>query len=266
MPQVPNGLFPRGRPHSSEATAGDPTSGRPQDAVPFVQRVFFWDNSDPMTDFRRLGGVLWPLALSLSAAPAWAQVNLANGVTGTLPVANGGTGVATGFQALLTATVTLTDAQIKALPTTAIEIVAAPAANTRIKPVSATLQVSVVTATYTNINATYAQLSLGWDGSTFPWAVVPVVNDSTTTPAMTRVTDLLGGAVHDSIVDLTVPYSEMSGADWWLTQPAVNVSFTTTVAKNFTISLDNNGSGNLTGGNAANTMRVVLVYYVEATV
>lgn len=31
--------------------------------------------------------------------PAWAQVNLTNGVTGTLPVANGGTGTATAFTA-----------------------------------------------------------------------------------------------------------------------------------------------------------------------
>lgn len=62
--------------------------------------------------------------------PAWAQVDVTNGVTGTLPAANGGTGV-TDAPPVHLQSFTLTNAEIKVLPTPATykTIVAAPGAN-----------------------------------------------------------------------------------------------------------------------------------------
>lgn len=164
-------------------------------------------------------------------------------------------------------TVQLTDAQIKALPTTPIELVAAPAAGYRIKPIGITISFSVVSATYTNINTTYSALQVCWDNCNGAWAASAVINDSTTGTPMTHLTTMLGGAVHDSSYDMPIPYLETDGT-WWMPVNKTGLNGgqgNMGKQKNLAISIDNSGSGNLTAGNSSNYMKVIVYYFVEPT-
>lgn len=79
--------------------------------------------------------------------PAWAQVDLSNGVTGVLPTANGGTGVSANV-AVLTARIALTEAQLEAFDTTSgtsITLVAAQGADKVIIPLNWSCEVNVTT-------------------------------------------------------------------------------------------------------------------------
>jgi hypothetical protein len=158
--------------------------------------------------------------------------------------------------AIYPATVTLTNAQIKALPTTGITLVAAPSAGSRIKVLGATLVARFTAGAYTNVNVTTASLPI--QASSGAWLVSPILNDSGSSQA-----DLTGffGAFN-IVADLAVPSFFPNGTGGW-TQYALTTTVANVDGLAVQLKMDNNGSGNLTGGNAANTLKVTLYYSVE---
>lgn len=158
----------------------------------------------------------------------------------------------------------LTDAQIKALPTTPTTLVAAPGATYGIKPFGMRVQLKATSAVYTNINATYVALQVMW-GVAGEWATTPLLNDSTTTNPMNRFSTLFGSVygVHNGHYDFAIPYME-SDASWWTPQVRVPGDY---VANNaaLVMDIDNNGSGNLTGGNPAQSLYWDLWYAIVRT-
>lgn len=169
---------------------------------------------------------------------------------------------------ILKKTATLTDAQIKALPTTPIELIGAPGAGYRIKIISGSLRLNNLAGVYNNVNADYFAVQIHVPLVT--WVVGGSwINDSTMTFALTQGTDVFHGGVGNRLTDLIAPgFSGLdagasSGAGEWV----VNNGLVGTVDYDGTaiqISIDNNGSGVLTGGNSANTLLVNLLYTIEA--
>lgn len=157
---------------------------------------------------------------------------------------------------------TLTDAQIKALPTTAVTLIAAPGSGKRIRPLSVSYLFDTSAGAYTNINATYADvhLELGSD-----YAGYGPVKDTAASPALTQFTDVLGTAA-DRIYDQAIPpqkgNDDGGGGFYVITTGFGNRNQQENAA--LKIVIDNNGSGNLTGGNAANTLKVIVYYAVES--
>lgn len=161
-------------------------------------------------------------------------------------------------------TVTLTDAQIKALPSTPVELVAAPGTGKWIDVVSVTLRKDNTAGAYGNIAATGSVLKVVV-GTNDDWATMGVVNDSSASPALTYLTDYLGSA-DDGLLKLPTfsqAATTTSGAGWvWGVPPFYDYS-TEFVNKALSIQIDNAAAGNLTGGNAANAMKVIVTYTVE---
>lgn len=153
------------------------------------------------------------------------------------------------------ARVTLTDAQIKALPTTPITLIAAPASGKRIHLVSASIRTDTAAGAYTNINTTYSAIAMYYLGDFSVWVSMGIVNDNVPTPDITRLTDMIGVAQLAS-ANVTA-YNDTPGNGWVL---PVNITSTTSDAKALAIAADNNGSGAFTGGNAANSMTVDVLY------
>ena len=80
-------------------------------------------------------------------------------------------------------------------------------------------------------------------------------------PALTTLTGLIGGAGQHLVAG--VPYSEAIGSGaLYVVAPQNARSVRENVALN--VWGDNNGSGDWTGGNAANTLKVTVYYVVEA--
>lgn len=167
---------------------------------------------------------------------------------------------------------TLTDAQIKALPTTPITLVAAPASGFRIKILGGTMRLNNAAGAYTNINTAYCELRVN---VTAGWRLAgPVlVNDTEWSVALTGMTDVFGNAA-TYVLDVPTPgllYPVDAGAQsgnssGQLLLNPFNIPPTADVdAKAALLSINNNGSGNLTGGNAANSLKVTLYYAYEAT-
>jgi hypothetical protein len=162
-------------------------------------------------------------------------------------------------------TVTFTDTQVKALPTTPLTILPAPGSGFYINWSRVELISKFATAAYTNVNTTLCELqanNVGVGVSTV------VANDSTTTPAVTAATRFFGAAsrrvgllpYHESIVrasgeNLVVPYL----ADGTVGVDAMS-SFDNVVLR---LSCNNNGSGDFTGGNAANTLVARVAYTID---
>lgn len=196
-------------------------------------------------------------------------VDLTADVTGVLPVANGGSGLSSGWCPVLKATTTLTDAQIKALPTTPITLIAAPGAGNFIKILGGTVIKDSAAGAYTNINTTYCAVPTIQYDATGLWATTaPFVNDSTLTTALTVATDLMGAtAIH--VMHLVAPGTTgfdagaTSGTSEWVMvgEQSVKADWEN---KAIIVQADNNGSGAFTGGNAANSMKIILYYIVEA--
>lgn len=151
------------------------------------------------------------------------------------------------------------------LPDTPVELVPAPGADWLIVPKLVTVHYSVVSGFYTNINTTWAALQVCYDGNSGPWANLPIVNDSTVTPAIDALTRMMNNAIHDGIVFLPLPYVE-TNAGWWLPVPQVTNGFGAKVNKNLALSVDNNGSGDWTGGHANSFARAVTDYGLQSTI
>jgi hypothetical protein len=152
----------------------------------------------------------------------------------------GGTG-------LTLSSVTVTDAAMKASPTSAVTLVAAQGVGTRVVPVFVDWQMHLAAA-YTNINAdSYAQITYT---NGHAWSNY-VANDSTL--GYTYLTGLIG-AIQDASA-LFQPYALSEPIFQW--GNLVYVYPTTSLESNLavTFSIVNGGSGNLTGGSGSNTHR-----------
>jgi hypothetical protein len=180
--------------------------------------------------------------------------------------------VAGGFASSLFAprvtSVTLTNAQVIALPTTPVTLVAAPGANLRIKLVApVTLIGNFGAGAYTNVNATYATLQVQLASG--DWLACVLANDNTLTVPLARLSDFLGA--NNVCADLPVPYVDAidngnaAGSGEWV-QPDSSTALTDAGNALIQLAMDNNGSGVLTGGNAANTLIVRVYYVIESLV
>ncbi len=149
--------------------------------------------------------------------------------------------------------VNLTNAQIKALPTTPFALVVTPGSGILLVPHLVVLLSNVSAGAYTNVNADgfmYAALA------TDAWSTY-CANDSGN--SLTYLSALLSNTNHRLVLreysDTTDPTPQWGP----LSVPGPRGD---NMALNLTI--NNNGSGNLTGGNAANTITVVTYYSLEA--
>jgi len=155
------------------------------------------------------------------------------------------------------AQVTLTDAQVKALPTTPVTLIAAPGSGLTIVPLQGILRATCTAGAYTNINATICNLAVYWLGDFNAWPLAGVVNDSSASPSPGKVTTLLGSA--SKHIAILPAYTDNYTNNWNL-PPIIGDS--TYENKAIAIAVDNNGSSNFTGGNSANTLRVDVIYLV----
>ena len=168
----------------------------------------------------------------------------------------------TAINMLSTAVTILTDAQIKALPTTPITLKTAPAAGFQNRFLGATLAIDASAGAYTNVNTTSAVLEI--ETAAGARLALGPVNDSTLTTPLARLTTFLGAT--DKIAMLN-PYAEAiqsggSGSFGYL-QPSISDATADYEAELIRITVNNNGSGAFTGGNAANTLRVTLYTSLE---
>lgn len=142
--------------------------------------------------------------------------------------------------ALKSATVTLTDAQIKTLPTAPVQVVAAAGAGKVLFPVQWFMLADFQGGAYGNLDAAVSGPNLGWsnveDAERFP--VADSVNILTTVANKVGLYQSVFANAWDNITDF-------ENTDLNLT-------------------IDNGATGNLTGGNAANTLRIT-VYYLEVS-
>lgn len=149
------------------------------------------------------------------------------------------------------ATTTLTDAQIKALPTTGITIVAAPGAGFFLSPLFVLLTCDAMAGAYTNINA----------GCSIRCRVgATVLVTQIAEAGVAFVTALIATPATVNLGFLGQYNLAAAGAN------QTNLGRVTTRAALENVALDisasNGGSGNFTGGNAANTLKVTPYYYV----
>jgi len=151
-----------------------------------------------------------------------------------------------GGGSLLSATVELTDAQIKALPTDPIQIVAAPGVNKIIVPISCIVVCDTTAGAYTDLTDSGFDLQVGGDSVSCP---------------LGATTLLSSGEVRVGFFAL--PLSFVSGIATFGGQVFTADPRDVTILSNAALTiLDNwNGGTPYGGGNAANTLKVT-VYYV----
>lgn len=152
---------------------------------------------------------------------------------------------------MLVATVTLTNDQIKALPTTPFEIIAAPGANKIIFPLAAWLRVNWV-ADYGNIDVnTDLQFQVGGN---LLLSILEGANSS--------ITSLLAGGGPDGSNAFTTSqiFSRSTGAAAYTIGAGMAGFYDSDVA-NKPLQVLAANTGDFTGGNAGNTLKIS-VYYV----
>ncbi len=166
-----------------------------------------------------------------------------------------------------TAILNITNAQWKALPTTPLTLVAAPGSGFRVKAFSATVITNFGLGAYTNLDASY--LAFQVTNPAGQWITFPIVDDATQTPTIGQMTHLLSAS--NLITDLPAPYlvvpSTGNAGQQYVLVNGTNASGDTVANWDnaaVVVNIDNNGSGNLTGGNVGNTARVIFYYTVEA--
>lgn len=151
--------------------------------------------------------------------------------------------------------VALTNAQITALPTTPITLIAAPPTGYRIAWIEASVQINNVAGAYTNVNADgYWCLKLG--SAEVSQYLANQTGD------YTYVTDLLTGADKNTVQLRPWLRSEVDQVDGWGPLPAVYGDVFAATA--LSLYADNNGAGDYTGGHASNSGVVSVTYRIEA--
>lgn len=164
---------------------------------------------------------------------------------------------------LLVASIELTDAQIKALPTTPVEIVAAPGAGLMLLPLVAVFVCDAAAGAYTNFNV-YSSADPFASSVYLAWDALINFNDATG-PA-----PLAGGfmaGAQKTVTFLTGLGSALltgAGADVSGILGVGTGSPTTLGYENAALSVvgQNNAKGDFTGGDPANSLRVVAYYVV----
>lgn len=150
----------------------------------------------------------------------------------------------------------INDAQTKALPTAPQTILTAFGSGFWIQPKSFVFIPNFAAGAYTGMNTTYASVQL--ETAAGVWIVSPVFNDSGA--SLSDVSAFFAGS--NTVWPLVVPLTFPNGTGGW----QAYASPATTVAgvdnQDVRISMDNNGSGNLGGGNAANSLKYRLTYLV----
>lgn len=151
---------------------------------------------------------------------------------------------------VLTSSKIFTDAQAKTLPTTPLSIIAAPGVNRIIVPQSA-LILSNLTSIYTNIHIN-SVIYFKYTGTA---QQVLIVGSEAAAGSVTSVLAVPINAV--AIFPNRIFFTGVSTLD---IDAAINQL--DVINKGIELVIDNQGSGNLTGGNAANSLNVILCYAV----
>jgi hypothetical protein len=157
-----------------------------------------------------------------------------------------------GGGALSVSSVKLTNAQVLALPTTAVEIVAAPGAGKILVPFLAWWYVNW-TADYTNIDPT-AQVGIEF-GSAAASSLAPFIE---TANKGNQVSNLLAdGASHHAFMGVMTYASSLGGITAGIGQAVDEPAFTDAALNVFAT---NGAAGDFTGGDAANEIQVTVYY------
>lgn len=188
---------------------------------------------------------------SASGAGIWQEVSLGAGLTMASNTLS-----ATGT--VLRASRTLTNAEVKALPTTPIQVVTNAGPNTVLVPIKYVLISRFAGGAYTNLNASgWFQAQWGTGGGAL--ASNYLADDAGDGIA---VYSGLFGSASSRLALLTDFTYSTTPASGWGNIPGDATPLPTNEA--LYVRIDNGGSGDLTGGNAANTLTVVTYYVVEA--
>lgn len=145
--------------------------------------------------------------------------------------------------------VTLTNAQIKSLPTTSIEMVAAVPGSIHL-PWFGTISTHIESI-YTNISATHA-INI-WNGSSGSLELSPVLNYSGSFAGVTAILGFTGDLA------VMIPPAANFSTDWGSIVPLID-GFNLSANLNTSIILASDNSGAYTGGNANNTLTATLWY------
>jgi len=154
-----------------------------------------------------------------------------------VPILSGGSG------ALSLTRATLTDAQVKAVPTTPVTVIAAPGAGKAIMILTAWMRLDARGGAYTNLTGLEVQLNYG---------------AAALAPASAAYVEASQGAFADaSAVHVLGSFDDQTEGPQasWMAEIATVTNSPVTVFFSGT-------TGNLTGGNAANSLTVDVLYHV----
>lgn len=204
-----------------------------------------------------LGTTTTVLHGNAAGAPTFGAVSLTADVSGILPIANGGTGSASGA-GILKATGTITNAEYLTIVTVGKQLVAAPGAGFTINFLQAYLLADFAAGAYTGAVAGGSSLVI----SAGAVAVSNyIVNDNSLTPSVGYLSVFNNNTKKRATLGINTDTTDPTGG-WGSLVPIT----TNDTGDNAALILRGlNGGVDFGGGNAANTIDFVVWYTIEAT-